>query len=151
LRSAPNHTTGSQEQQTKLPKPADTQHWTYRGALRARREWLNSVRGRDAYVHKGGKRRYFVSYIDYRRPQRDPEQQALKDAHSHARDLSLCLDGLGYVPNAQEYAHAINLAAHLTSALTAADAHRRFCEAEGIQRAFVPIESVCAEALGDSA
>jgi hypothetical protein len=71
---------------------------------------------------------------------RDPEQQALEDAHSHARDLSLCLDALGLVPDAQKYAHAINLAAHLTSALTAADAHRRFCEAEGIQRSYRVIQ-----------
>jgi hypothetical protein len=134
-----NHTAGSQGRQTKLPKPADTQHWTYRGALRSRRQWLNSLRGRDAYVHKGGKRRYFVSYIDYRKPERDPEQQALKDAHSHGADLRLVLESLGLVPDANAYAHAINLAAHLTSALTAADAHRRFCEAEGIQRAFVQI------------
>jgi hypothetical protein len=74
-----------------MKKPANTDHLTYRGALRARRRWLESLRGRDAYVHRGGKRRYFVSYIDYKPPGRDPEQQSLKDAHSHAKDLALVL------------------------------------------------------------
>jgi hypothetical protein len=67
-------------------------------------------------------------------PQRDPEQQSLKDAHSHAKDLSLVLDQLGIAPTAVDYAHAINLAAHLTAALGAADHHRRFAEAEGLAR-----------------
>jgi hypothetical protein len=72
--------------------------------------------------------------IDYRPPQRDPEQQSLKDAHSHARDLSLVLGRLGIAPMADDYAQAIHLATHLAAALSAADHHRRFAEAEGLAR-----------------
>jgi hypothetical protein len=39
-------------------------------ARRARRRWMASVRGRDAYTYRRGFLRYEVSYIDYQPPRR---------------------------------------------------------------------------------
>jgi hypothetical protein len=114
-----------------MDKPQNTDHLTRWAAFRARRRWCSSVPGRDAYVHRGGRLRWFVSYIDYRRPERDPEQQALKDAQSHAQDLAIVMGRLGLYPKPEDYATAIDLAAHLAAALAGADQHRRFAEAEG--------------------
>lgn len=55
-----------------MRKPPDTFHLTRGAAGRARRRWLRSRRGRDAYVHRrNGPRRWLrwrVSYIDYDGP-----------------------------------------------------------------------------------
>jgi hypothetical protein len=53
-----------------MPKPPDTHHFLRRAARRARRKWMASRYGRDAYVHKmkRGPYRYRVSYIDYPGP-----------------------------------------------------------------------------------
>jgi hypothetical protein len=54
-----------------LPSPGKrvlTRHRFQWAARRARRRWMASVRGRDAYVYRRGFMRYEVSYIDYQRP-----------------------------------------------------------------------------------
>lgn len=48
--------------------PNKTRHWFYWSARRARRRWMRSLRGRDAYVHQFGRFNYLVSRIDYRPP-----------------------------------------------------------------------------------
>lgn len=45
-----------------------TQHLFACAARRARRRWMRSIRGRDAYVYRRGFMRYEVSYIDYTPP-----------------------------------------------------------------------------------
>jgi hypothetical protein len=54
------------------PKRVLTSHRFQWAARRARRRYMRSVRGRDAYVYRRGFMRYEVSYIDYKRPKETP-------------------------------------------------------------------------------
>jgi methylmalonyl-CoA mutase cobalamin-binding subunit len=82
---------------------------------------------------------------------RFPEQDSLKQAHQALQDLSLVMDDLGMEPTGEQYAHAANLAAHLTSSLTAGDHHRRFAEAEGIARTAAPFDATTSPSAPASA
>jgi hypothetical protein len=62
------------------------------------------------------------------------EQQTLKDAHRALEDLTSLMAEWGTEPSEEQYAHAANLAAHLTSSITASDHHRRFADGERLSR-----------------